>query len=95
MLVQLLEDSGCGLGEGACDGGESGDAGSPLDHLLTDVGGLVGRGSNVAAQISGAGDHGESEVVEVCLCTLDHRGFNNEDEFGRFREVSPRRPRSL
>ena len=76
------------------DGGEAGEAGGPLGHLLPDVRGLVGTGSKEAVQIYGAGDDGKSKVVEVCLDTLNHHGFNHEYGFGWLREVSPRRPRS-
>ena len=49
VLVDLLECSESGLGGGTGDGGELGDPGGPLGHLLTDVGQLVGTGSNEAA----------------------------------------------
>ena len=78
----MLKRSEGGLEKGACDGGDSGYAGtSPLGHLLTDVGGLVGRQTNEAAQISGAGDNSEPNEVEVYLGTLDHRGFDHDDGF--------------
>ena len=38
VLIALLECNEGGLGGEACDGGESGDAGGSLRHLLTDVG---------------------------------------------------------
>ena len=82
------------MGGGACDGGEVSDSGGPLADLLSDLGRLVGRFPNEVAQISGAGDNFEPEVVEAFLGLLDYCGFDNENGFGQFREVIPCRPRS-
>ena len=59
-----------------------GDAGGPLIDLLLDMGQLVGRRSNEAAHISGAGDNGKPKVIKACLGSLNHREFNDEDWLG-------------
>ena len=79
VLIRLLEADKGSLGGVASDGGEAGDTGCPFGDAGADPLELVDLVADVTAEISRAGYDFEPVLGEAIPCSLDQRGFHNQN----------------